>query len=79
MHCGSIENNTAAAKVYRILRGLHGQWIGGWELTVKAEVTAVSTRVSEIRRQLPPHIEIQHRQRGRKHFYRVIEKSPADA
>lgn len=34
----------------------------GWELSQAAKVTAVSTRVSEVRRQLLPSETIEHRQ-----------------
>lgn len=52
MHAGSLTGNTAAARVYGFLRERRGEWVDGWTLTQEARVTAVGTRVSEVRHQL---------------------------
>lgn len=74
MHPGSIDNpTTAAARVYRVLSDLGGQWIGGWELTQAAHTTAVSTRISEVRMQVERHGErVEVEKRGRLYFYRLV-------
>lgn len=77
MHAGLIDNpDTAAHRVYCVLKSLNGAWIGGWELTQRAQTPAVSTRVSEIRAQLfvePWRKEkIESKQRGRYWFYRIV-------
>lgn len=70
MHAGSIHNpNSAAGRVYRHLKKRRC-WIGGWDLTMAAKVSAVSTRISEARRQLPAGEVIQKKQRGGKFYYR---------
>ncbi len=76
MHAGSIDNaSTAAGRVYRALLNRQGEWIGGWDLSQAAHVTAVSTRVSEVRHELerlerPERIEVD--QQGRLFFYRIV-------
>lgn len=52
MNYGKIENHTAASRVYRLLR-TSGRWLSGWDITIKARTTCASTRVSEVRHQLP--------------------------
>ena len=72
MHAGSITNDlTAAARVYAALRGANGRWLNGYELQDEARTTAVSTRVSEVRRQLPAGEEIEMKQEGRRFYYRL--------
>lgn len=75
MHYGRIDQDTKAAAVYRALRDKRGQWVDGWQLSQEAQVTAVSTRVSEVRRQLPEgeHIEHSEVQDGRRgSWYRLV-------
>jgi hypothetical protein len=80
MHAGNIANQkSAAARVYKILLEDHGCWFSGWDLTVQARVTAVGTRVSEVRHQLPVGQRIEHRetfgeQRGS--WYRLVVDDP---
>ena len=76
MHPGSIDNpETAAGRVYDHLRAHMGKWFGGWELQQAAETTALSTRISEIRKQLDldrvrgERIEV--KQQGQRWFYRL--------
>jgi hypothetical protein len=71
MHSGSIYGNTAAARVYQILKELDCEWIGGWELTLAAHTTAVSTRIAEVRAQLPPGEDIGIEPRGKRFYYRL--------
>ena len=76
MHAGAIDNpKSAAGRVYKILLEDVGCWFSGWDLTVQARVTAVGTRVSEVRHQLPAGQWIEHRdtfgeQRGS--WYRLV-------
>lgn len=78
MHPGSIDNPlTGAGRVYAVLRARKGVLIGGWQLTLQAQVSAVSTRVSEVRAQLaadPARGECvpDAEQRGAKFFYRLV-------
>ena len=54
MAYGRLSNpKNAAARVYSILRARRGQWVTGWDLTINARTTAIGTRISEIRQQLP--------------------------
>jgi len=78
VHTGSIAEDsiTAAARVYRTLCAAHGGWIGGWELQDAAKTTAVSTRVSEVRHQLPPGERVEMRQVGHQFFYRIVKSLP---
>lgn len=75
MHYGRIDGETKAGAVYRVLRHRSGEWMDGWELSQAAKVTAVSTRVSEVRRQLLPSETIEHRQHyqgKRGSWYRLV-------
>ena len=77
MHAGSIDTQeTAAGRVYAVLREREGQWVGGWDLQTLAQTTAVSTRVSEVRRQLETDSSrgeaVEMQQRGKKFFYRIV-------
>lgn len=84
MHAGSIDNpKSAAGRVYAILRFCQGRWLSGWYLTTEARVTAVGTRVSEVRHQLPAGRRIEHKTSHEGvsgSWYRlVVEMSEADA
>ena len=71
MHAGSIDNDrTAAARVYAVLR--QGGWISGWELTSRARTTCASTRVSEVRHQLPEGDDVEHKRKDGGHYYRLV-------
>lgn len=73
MHAGSIRGSSAAGRVYRYLRDRAGQWIDGWTLTLECRVTAVGTRVSEIRSQLDgTGYAVEYAQRGGGHYYRLV-------
>jgi hypothetical protein len=71
VHCGSLTTNSAAARVYRVLQEARGEWVGGFELTLKAETSAVSTRVSECNHQLMGE-RIECERRGAGFFYRLV-------
>ena len=71
MHYGNIDGDTAAGRVYRVLRQRRGEWVGGWDLSMAARTTAVSTRVSEVRRQLPEGEILDVKQEGREFYYRL--------
>lgn len=72
MHCGSLENHTKPGQVYRYLRERAGCWCDSWELQQATHTTAVSTRISEIRCQLPAGERIETEQRGKQWFYRLV-------
>ena len=78
MHVGSIAEDSvaAAARVYRTLKAAHGGWIGGWELQSESHTTAVSTRVSEVRHQLPSSESVEMKQVGQQFFYRIVTAKP---
>lgn len=75
MHSGSITNpKSKAGRLYRIMRANPGKWFDSWQLTMLAGTTAIATRISEIRQQLPsvrPGEMVEHDQRGRLHYYRI--------
>jgi hypothetical protein len=83
MHPGKLEGNTAAARVYHTLRSLPAHWFGGDELAAAAGTTCVSTRVSEVRHQLPAGERIEHRsevfQFKRTQYYRLVMGQLASA
>jgi hypothetical protein len=71
MHAGSINSDlTAAGRVYKYLRERPERWIGGWQLTIETGTTAISTRISEVRHQLPKTEKIETNQEGQRFFYR---------
>ena len=80
MHFGSIDRDTKAARVYRILTSRYGHWGDAWELTLLAQTTGISTRISEIRQQLPamrPDERLEVDDGGhKKWFYRIVKEMP---
>ena len=76
MHPGKLEDHTAAARVYHALRSDPGRWWGGSELAEAAATTCVSTRISEVRHQLPAGERLEHRTECenflRRQYYRLI-------
>ena len=73
MHAGSINGSSAAGRVFRYLRENVGEWIDGWTLTMECRVTAVGTRVSEIRSQIDgTGYAIEHAQYSSGHYYRLV-------
>lgn len=78
MHCGSLDGESAAARVYRVLRQNPGKRFSGPELARAAArdpdwpLTAVSTRASEVRAQLPPS-ELLITERVGDGFYYALE------
>jgi len=73
MHAGSIDNDrTAAARVYAALSG--GGWVSGWDLSRAARTTCVSTRVSEVRAQLPATETIEHKTREGGQYYCLVRR-----
>jgi len=83
MHIGRIDRNTAAARVYRVLRNRPNRWIGGWDLSQEARTDAVGTRVSEVRRQLPDNqtieCELRTENGERRFYYRLVVSDTAAA
>ena len=83
MNAGSILTEaTKPGAVFALLRTSPGRWFGGWELTMAAQVTAIGTRISEIRDRLragqAPGWQVEHEQRGTRHFYRVVRTAPGE-
>lgn len=60
MHCGTLTGNNAANRVYRVLL----QWVDIWlpipQIAMWTDTVSTSTRISEVRRQLPPSYRIEH-------------------
>jgi len=74
MHPGSIESDlTAAGRVYAYLGHHRGCWVDAWRLTLDTRTTAISTRISEIRHQLPRNERIEVKQVGRGFYYRLVK------
>ena len=76
MHSGKLEGDTAANRVYQYLKRNQGQWFGGWDLTIATRTTAISTRISEIRHQVPANERIEVDQEGTYWFYRLVKVKP---
>lgn len=74
MHAGRIDAGdlAAAGRVYSHLRRHPGMWVDGWSLAMAVQSTAVSTRVSEVRAQLPPGQTIEVKRVGDAFFYRLV-------
>lgn len=91
MHGGDPFNpDTAAGRVFRYLYGWYTgllkptnpfepseEWVDAWVISQLARVTALSTRISEIRHFLAAHpdreLAVEHREvTGRKHQYRIV-------
>lgn len=77
MHPGKLTTDTAAARVWRFLLAHEGTWINSWLLTVSTKTTAISTRISEVRHQLPEGYRLEHERRGQKNYYRVVKETAA--
>jgi hypothetical protein len=76
MHSGRIDSNTAAGRVYLYLIGLGGRWVGGWELAMATQTTAISTRISEIRHQLAgTGRRVETMRDGNRWFYRIADET----
>lgn len=78
MHAGNINGNTAAGRVYRALLARRGEWVDGWTLTIDARVTAVGTRVSEVRAQLPAGMTVECEPRNKGYWYRLVSNAPGE-
>lgn len=78
----NLAGESAAARVYRALKA-SGGWMSGPELARAAAIdpdyplTAVSTRVSEVRNhpELPAGEAVEMRQLGRRFYYRLVAGS----
>ena len=60
MHHGNIERDTAAGRLYRYLLDNANIWLDAYHLMMATRTIALSTRISEVRRQLPPGLAIEH-------------------
>lgn len=74
MHPGKLDTDTAAARVWRYLLAYEGVWTDAWGLTVDTRTTAISTRISEVRHQLPDGYRLEHERRGQRNYYRVVRE-----
>ena len=77
MHAGNITSDSAAGRVYQRLARDAGKWVDAWQLALDAETTAVSTRVSEVRRQVAAlGMSVEHEERReagkRRQYYRLV-------
>jgi len=76
MHAGNHRSpTTAAGRVYAVLAAQSGVWMGGWDLTLAAQTSAVATRVWEVDQGLDGEgnrERIERRREGRKWFYRHV-------
>lgn len=77
MHYGSIRNpKTKAARTYALLMSLDGGWIGGDKIAEIVGTNCMSTRLSEVRKQLPPHLcierQVTHTDEGCINEYRIV-------
>jgi hypothetical protein len=70
MHTGRLDTLSAAARVYRYFRMHPDAWLDSWRLTLDCQTTAISTRVAEIRAQLPSDELIETKQEGKRFYYR---------
>lgn len=70
MHHGSIYKLTKEAAVYKRLRSTPGVWVDSWRLTLETQTTAISTRISGIKEQLPDNEVVEKKQEGTKFYYR---------
>jgi hypothetical protein len=89
MHGGNIDTNSAAGRVFRLMLAGPGgfncnekypseMWWDAWDLTLAARITAIGTRISEIRHFLAAHPErglaVERRELpGRKQQYRIVK------
>lgn len=78
MHVGSVDRDTAAGRVWDVLHENLGRWVSGWDLTVRARTTAISTRVAEIRQQLRGTDAIYRIEctRGTGGFFYMLDRRP---
>jgi len=76
MSYGRLDRDTAAARVYRYLLNHKGMWLDGWTLTMATKTSAISTRISEIRQQLPENgrYAVERKQEGQAQYYRIVER-----
>jgi hypothetical protein len=75
MHAGKLGRDNAATRVYRVLQAVYPGRISNWDLQARARTVAVSTRVSEVNRQLPEgeHVETIKTPDG--FFYGLVKES----
>lgn len=71
-----INLQTKVGQLYVVLREANGGWLSNWHLTSTVQLSAVSTRISELRKLLPEGEVIETEQR-REHgqtrwYYRLV-------
>lgn len=78
MHAGKLTTDSVVGKLYRILKANTGQWMGGWTLARAVFTDCISTQISGVRRQLPPHETLEKMTRtidGKlRWFYRLVQE-----
>jgi len=79
----ALTTNTKAGRLFWHMHERQGRWMGGWDLASYLRTTCLSTHIAEIRQLLreDPHLfgpdsmfHVEHEQRGRDHFYRVVRR-----
>jgi hypothetical protein len=78
MHAGSLTRDTTAARVYRHLAEYRGRWLTTMEIGRATGSQCTSTRISEVRAQLPEGERIDRRQIGLLHQYRLVNVGQGD-
>ena len=72
MNASSLETTNKTSAIYALLRD-GAEW-DAWQLSQAAKTTCLSTHIAAINQQLAAHGKperVQHRQQGRKHYYRL--------
>lgn len=75
MHAGKLGRDNAATRVYRVLQEVYPGLISNVELQVRARTVAPSTRISEVRNQLPEGERIEKVQTPEGFFYGLVKES----
>jgi len=79
MHAGRIDNTaTAAGRLYNYLAQREGTFFDCHHLTDTLHIVAIGTRVSEVRSGLRASnsvMEIEHKQIGMGHYYRITKRN----
>ena len=73
MNASSLETTNKTSAIYALLRD-GAEW-DAWQLSQAAKTTCISTHIAAINQRLTQRgapCRVQHRQQGRKHYYRVV-------
>jgi hypothetical protein len=72
MHPGRLDRPTKARRVHDYLRAHAGEWLGHDDIARACETTCVSTRLSEVRRQVPEGWRLETRRTGDRWYSRIV-------